>query len=63
MDRRAFIGTLAGSLLAAPFAARAQQARKVWRVGYLTTGFKEVPGTNPGLVPFSQSLRELGYVG
>jgi putative ABC transport system substrate-binding protein len=49
-------------LLAAPLAAPAQQAVKVWRIGYLTSGFKEVPGTNPGLVPFSQSLRELGYV-
>ena len=49
-------------LLAAPLAAAAQQAVKVWRIGYLISGFKEVPGTNPGLVPFSQSLRELGYV-
>ncbi len=62
MDRRAFLGTLAGSLLAAPLAVEAQQARKVWRIGYLTSGFKEVPGSNPGLTPFSQSLHELGYV-
>jgi ABC-type uncharacterized transport system substrate-binding protein len=59
MNRRTFLGTLAGGLLATPLAAEAQ-AGKVWRIGYLTTGFKEVP--NPGLAPFSQSLRELGYV-
>ena len=53
---------LAFMLLAAPLTAPAQQAVKVWRIGYLISGFKEIPGTNPGLVPFSQSLRELGYV-
>jgi putative ABC transport system substrate-binding protein len=62
MDRRVFIGTLAGGLLAAPLAAEAQQAGKSWRVGFLTPGFKELPGSNPGLAPLSQGLRELGYV-
>jgi ABC-type phosphate/phosphonate transport system permease subunit len=32
MDRRAFIGTLTGGLLAAPLAAAAQQAANVERV-------------------------------
>ena len=62
MNRRSFLGTLAGGLLAAPLTAEGQQAGKVYRIGYLTSGFKEVPGSNPGLAPFSQSLRELGYV-
>jgi putative ABC transport system substrate-binding protein len=62
MDRRTFFSTLTGGLLVAPFAAVAQPAGKVYRIGYLTSGFKEVPGSNPGLAPFSQSLRELGYV-
>ena len=35
MDRRAFISTLAGSLLAAPLAAEGQQAEKVARLGLL----------------------------
>jgi hypothetical protein len=35
MDRRAFIGTLAGSLLAVPLAAEAQQPGQVWRIGVL----------------------------
>ena len=35
MDRRAFLGSLAGGLLAAPLAAEAQQAGKVSRIGIL----------------------------
>jgi hypothetical protein len=35
LDRRAFLGTLAGGLLAAPLAAQAQQAA-TYRIGYLT---------------------------
>jgi len=34
MDRRAFLGTLAGSLLAAPLAAEGQRA--IYRIGYLS---------------------------
>ncbi len=37
MDRRAFLGTLAGGLLASPVAAEAQQAR-VYRVGVVLQG-------------------------
>jgi len=37
VDRRAFLGTLAGGLLAAPLAAEAQQAR-VYRVGVILQG-------------------------
>jgi hypothetical protein len=35
MDRRAFIGTLAGGLFASPLAAEAQPAGRIWRVGFL----------------------------
>ena len=35
MDRRTFIGGVAGGLLAAPFAARPQQMGKVYRIGIL----------------------------
>jgi len=38
VDRRAFIGTLAGGLLAAPLAAEAQQAGRVPQIGYLSNG-------------------------
>ena len=35
MDRQAFLGTVAGGLLAPLFAVEAQQAEKVYRVGLL----------------------------
>jgi putative tryptophan/tyrosine transport system substrate-binding protein len=61
MNRRAFISGMAGSLLAAPFAAEAQQAGKVYRIGYLFEF--EMPGPTPSpLRAFEETLRELGYV-
>jgi hypothetical protein len=36
MDRRAFLGTLAGGLLGATHVAEVQQADKVWNMGYLS---------------------------
>jgi putative ABC transport system substrate-binding protein len=60
MKRRTFIGTLAGSLLAAPLAADAQQGGTFWRIGYLGYG---APGSDPsGIEGLRQGLRELGYV-
>jgi putative ABC transport system substrate-binding protein len=57
--RRAFIGALTG-LLAAPLAAEAQQAGKVYRVGYLTAG--SVTANPRVLEAFRQGLRDLGWV-
>jgi len=57
VDRRAFIGTLASGLLAAPLVAEGQPAGKVWRVGILG---------NENSAPweaFRRGLRDLGYVG
>ena len=60
MDRRAFIGTLTGGLLAAPFAAEAQQAGKVARLGYLSYG---TATTNAGLrKAFIEGLRDHGWI-
>ena len=53
MERRTFLGVVAGGLLAAPLAAEAQQAGKVFRVGVLGVGSPEL---------LRQSLREVGYV-
>jgi len=59
IDRRSFIGALAGGLLTAPFAAEAQQAAKVARIGYLATNL----AANPHLrEAFRQGLQDLGYV-
>jgi ABC-type uncharacterized transport system substrate-binding protein len=61
MDRRAFIGTVAGSLLAAPLAGEAQQAGKVVRIGLLS-----LAASDPASVARWKALRdrlgELGYV-
>ena len=59
MDRRAFISTLAGGLLAAPLAAEAQPG-KVPRLCLLTFD----PGTpqSSRFDAFFQGLRDLGYV-
>jgi putative ABC transport system substrate-binding protein len=58
LDRRRFIDTFAGGLLAAPLAAEAQPAGKVYRIGYLaaTTALSRPVGA------FRQGLREFGWV-
>jgi putative ABC transport system substrate-binding protein len=63
MDRRAFIGTMTGSLLAAPLAAEGQPAGKVPRVGVLVPG-DPTPGSLPLQVfeAFRSGLRELGHI-
>ena len=59
MDRRAFIATLAGGLLASPLAAEAQHAAQVPRIGLLANNL----AANPHLVEaFLQGLHDLGYV-
>src|SRR5262245_51671362 len=61
MDRRAFIaGTL--GLLAAPHAAEAQQAAKVYRLGLLGGSPPNSPGGRRAWEGFFQGMRELGYV-
>jgi putative tryptophan/tyrosine transport system substrate-binding protein len=58
VHRRAFVRTLALGLLAAPLAAGAQQAEKVWRIGLLSP-----ESLQPGLLEeFRDELRKLGYV-
>jgi putative ABC transport system substrate-binding protein len=60
MIRRAALGVaLAVGILALPLASEAQQATKVWRVGYL--GY-EHPTQARDLETFRQRLRDLGYV-
>jgi putative ABC transport system substrate-binding protein len=59
MNRRVFIGTLAGGLVAAPLAAEAQQAAKIARIGYLAGNVAAIPHLREA---FRQGLRDLGYV-
>jgi ABC-type uncharacterized transport system substrate-binding protein len=56
MDRRTFISTFAGTLLAVPLIANAQQAIKVYRIGFLKQG------TEPIQKPFWDAMREFGWV-
>jgi len=60
VDRRAFLGIVAGGLLAAPLPAGAQPAQRVHRIGILTTGNPRsgLPANWEGLL---QGLRESGY--
>ena len=43
---RTFLGMIAGGLLAAPFAAEGQQARRVWRVGGRMSSLNRVGETD-----------------
>ena len=58
MERRAFLALATGGLLAAPLAAEAQQAEKVYRIG-LVRGSAPPP---PEVEAFRQALRALGYI-
>src|SRR5215471_17880058 len=60
MERREFI-TLFGGVAAWPLAARAQQAGKIPRIGYLSPGSAS-PGPLAYHDEFQRGLRELGYV-
>src|SRR5262249_30631268 len=59
MDRRAFITVVGGSILAGPRAAKAQQAAKIARIGYLAGNLASGPQFPEA---FRQGLRDLGYV-
>lgn len=60
MDRRTFVGAVAGAVLAAPFPVNAQQTGKVPRIGYLGQN-SEVIGRHL-LAAFQEGLRERGWV-
>jgi len=59
MDRRAFIGRIAGGLAAAPLVAEAQQSGKLYSIGYLTIRRSLDPLTS---VFLHQGLKELGWI-
>ena len=62
MDRRAFLGTLTGGLLAAPLAVEAQPAGKVPRIGFLVASSASDSAYARLIEAFRQGLRDLGYV-
>ena len=60
MNRRAFLSTLSGGLLAAPLAVEGQQPARMVKIGYLEFG-SAAPGT-PRFEAFRRGLRELGWI-
>ena len=61
MRRRDFIAAFAGAAVCS-IGARAQQPKKVARIGFLATGPLEAPETRTILNAFYQGLREHGYI-
>src|SRR5258705_9047052 len=62
MQRREFITLLGGAAATGPLAARAQQARKVWRIGFLAGATQPVQLEASVYAGFLRGMRELGYV-
>ncbi len=60
MDRRTFLGTLAGGLLTAPLAARAQQVGKMPRIALLAGGSRAADTLL--IDAFWRRMNKLGYV-
>ncbi len=60
MQRRGFIAAFAGAAVCS-IGARAQQPKKVARIGFLVTGSLEAPEARAILNAFYQGLREHGY--
>jgi putative ABC transport system substrate-binding protein len=60
MKRREFITLICGAAAAWPLAAHAQQAGKVWRIGFLSAVSRE--SSSRSYAALQQGMRELGYV-
>jgi len=62
MRRREFIALVGAALATCPLAARAQQPRKVWRIGFLSGLSRPASIESSMWGGFLQGMRELGYV-
>jgi putative ABC transport system substrate-binding protein len=62
INRRTFIGTMAGGLLAAPLAARAQQPDRVRRIGLLLPYIESDSQAQARITAFRAALQERGWV-
>jgi len=59
IKRREFITLLGGAAATWPFGVRAQQGKRIWRIGVLLFG---TPDTDPNLGAFLRGLGALGYI-
>ena len=59
MERRTFLAMIAGAMVAAPLAAEAQPAGKVYRIGMLETRSAVLNAAN--IDAFRRGLQDLGY--
>src|SRR5262245_13537465 len=59
IGRRELLVALGGAAAAWPLAARAQQGKRIPRIGVLVFG---TPNTAPNLVEFLRGRRDLGYI-
>src|SRR5262245_58358344 len=62
IQRREFVVTLGGASAVWSLAARAQQAAKVYRIGFLSAGAQVRPWPSKGWSIFVNELRELGWI-
>jgi putative ABC transport system substrate-binding protein len=62
VDRRTFVASATGSVLALPFGALAQQPDRVWRIGFFYFGTRQSSLDTGRYNAFVQGMRELGYV-
>jgi len=63
IERRLFVGALASSFLAAPFATNGQPTDKIWRLGYLgMVPAGASPETDRLIEAFLHELRQNGFV-
>ena len=62
MDRRTFVTLVAGTCLLEPFAVRAQQAGKIFRIGLLVPAPEPTPTIRIELDALRSGLHDLGWV-
>jgi putative ABC transport system substrate-binding protein len=61
-NRRKFFLALGAGALTSPFASFAQQQGTVWRVGFLATRRRPISSDFDFTEPFTQGMRERGYI-
>jgi putative ABC transport system substrate-binding protein len=61
-NRRRILVALGGGTITAPFASVAQLKAKVWRIGFLSPGYRPPSFASGDSGEFLQGMRELGYV-